>query len=112
MKKYNAKNSKASSEPVETTDISNTLLSSNDHVGSKSTPRIMKERLLFHSKSEAIEYGAYIGLDVHKDTIAVAIAEPGRSEPLYEGEIANTSLKIAKLVGHLNKRYGYIPGTT
>nr|VFK49399.1 MAG: hypothetical protein BECKSD772E_GA0070983_11762 [Candidatus Kentron sp. SD] len=85
MKKCNAKNSKASSEPVEATDISNTLLS---------------------SKSEAIEYGAYIGLDVHKDTIAVAIAEPGRSEPLYEGEIANTSLKIAKLVGHLNKRYG------
>ncbi|MBT8419316.1 MAG: IS110 family transposase [Gammaproteobacteria bacterium] len=53
-----------------------------------------------------MEYGAHIGLDVHKDTIAVAVAEPGRGEPLYEGEIANTPLKVAKLMGRLNKRYG------
>ena len=26
-------------------------------------------------------YGGFVGLDVHKDTIAVAIAEPGREEP-------------------------------
>jgi transposase len=26
-------------------------------------------------------YAAYVGLDVHKETIAVAVAEPGREEP-------------------------------
>ncbi len=39
---------------------------------------------------ELESYGAYIGLDVHKDTIAIAITEPGRSEPRYQGEVANT----------------------
>ena len=37
------------------------------------------------SKRAQVEYGAYIGPDIHKDTIAVALAEPGRAEPLYEG---------------------------
>ncbi len=35
-------------------------------------------------------YGAYIGLDVHKDTIAVAIAYPDRGAGEFVGEIANT----------------------
>ena len=34
-------------------------------------------------------YAAYVGLDVHKDTIAVAIARPGRGEPEFRSEIAN-----------------------
>lgn len=34
-------------------------------------------------------YAAYIGLDVRKETIAVAVAECGRGEPCYYGEIAN-----------------------
>jgi len=58
------------------------------------------------SKRAEVEYGAYVGLDVHKDTIAVALAEPGRAEPLYEGEIANNPRKVVKLVERLNKRYG------
>lgn len=48
------------------------------------------------------EYAAYIGLGVHKDTIAVAIADPGRSEPIYEGEIAHTPKQIARLLDMLN----------
>ena len=55
---------------------------------------------------EVSNYGAYIGLDVHKDTIAVAIADVGRDEPRYRGEIANTPKAIAKVVEELNKAYG------
>ena len=32
---------------------------------------------------------AYVGPGVHKETIAVAAAEPGRGAPVYRGVIAN-----------------------
>lgn len=35
-------------------------------------------------------YAAYIGLDVHKKTIAVAIAYRGRGKAISRAEIANT----------------------
>ena len=35
------------------------------------------------------EFSAYVGLDVHKDAIAVAVALPGREEAVYRGEINN-----------------------
>src|SRR5699024_634390 len=53
----------------------------------------------------ASDYGAYIGLDVHKDTIAIAIAEPGREAPIYEGEIAHTPKKVTRLLSRLSQRY-------
>ena len=41
----------------------------------------------------------YVGLDVHKDTIAVAVAEEGqRSEVREHGEIANTPAAMTKLL--------------
>ena len=40
----------------------------------------------------------YVGLDVHKSTIAVAIAEAGSSEVRYFGEIPNTPQDINKVV--------------
>jgi transposase len=44
----------------------------------------------------------YIGLDVHKDTIQVAIAEEGRKKPVMSyGNILNTSLSIDKLIRKL-----------
>ena len=46
------------------------------------------------------EYSAYIGLDVHKDTIAVAL--PGRGEPVYRGELAHRRGSLRRLIGRLS----------
>ena len=37
------------------------------------------------------EFSKYVGLDVHKETIAVSLAEAGGREVRYFGEIANMS---------------------
>jgi transposase len=50
-------------------------------------------------------FGAYIGLDVHKETIAVAVAESGREGPQSWGEIANTAKAVEKLLRRLGERY-------
>lgn len=44
------------------------------------------------------EYRAYVGLDIHKDTIAAAVAWPGRGEPEYRGTIRNTRPSVHKLI--------------
>ena len=44
------------------------------------------------------ECSAYVGLDVHKDTIAVAVALPGRGEPVYRGEIKNQRKSRLRLI--------------
>lgn len=47
----------------------------------------------------------YVGLDVHKATIAVAVAEDGkRSEVREHGEIRNTPAALAKLLSKLGGR--------
>ena len=43
-------------------------------------------------------YGAFIGLDVHKESIVVAIARPGREPGEYHKEIANKPKSVEKLV--------------
>ena len=48
------------------------------------------------------KFSKYVGLDTHKDTIAVAIAEAGQGKPRYDGEIANTPEAVAKLVKKLS----------
>jgi transposase len=48
------------------------------------------------------EYNAYVGLDVHKDTIAVAVAYPGRSKAEPQGFIPNTKRSLKKLVRRLD----------
>ena len=39
-------------------------------------------------------FSAYVGLGVHRDTIAVA----GREEPMYRGEIKNQRRSVLRLV--------------
>lgn len=44
----------------------------------------------------------FVGLDVHKDTIAVAVARTGRQEPEYMGVIPHTGAEISKLLKRLS----------
>jgi transposase len=49
------------------------------------------------------KYSKYVGLDVHKETIAVSIAEANGGEVRYVGEISNTPESVEKLVKRLRK---------
>ena len=49
------------------------------------------------------EFSKYVGLDVHKETIAVSVAEANGGEVRYFGEIANTPDAMEKLVRQLRK---------
>jgi transposase len=49
------------------------------------------------------EFSKYVGLDVHKETIAVSVADAGGGEVRYVGAIANTPEAIAKVVKQLKK---------
>ena len=48
------------------------------------------------------EFSAYVGLDVHKDTIAVAVALPGRGEAVYRGEMKNQRKSLLRLIRSLS----------
>jgi len=43
----------------------------------------------------------FVGLDVHKDSITVAVAEEGRGEPTLLGVIANDPGALKKLAAKL-----------
>jgi transposase len=49
------------------------------------------------------EFSKYVGLDVHKETIAVAVAEGRGGEVRYFGEVTNSVAALQKLVKQLRK---------
>lgn len=55
------------------------------------------------------DIAAFIGMDVHKATISIAVAEAGREgEIRHLGEIANSADAIAKLARRMAKQHGII----
>jgi hypothetical protein len=46
-------------------------------------------------------YIKFIGLDVHKESIAIAVANAAGGEPVFYGTIPNTTVAIKKLVKKL-----------
>ena len=58
------------------------------------------------------EYSGYVGLDVHKETISPALANPGRCKPESLGVIANTkkSIQRARDLVHRLSREGEVLG--
>ena len=49
------------------------------------------------------EFSKFIGLDVHKETIAVSVAEGNGGEVRYVGEMANTPEALNKLIRQLRR---------
>jgi transposase len=60
---------------------------------------------LFSDEELRVSYPAYIGLDVHKETIAVAVARAGRDAPESWGEIPNKPNVVAKLAARLHQEF-------
>jgi len=54
-------------------------------------------------------YAAYIGLDVHKASLSVAVAETGRQAPEFRGEIPNEPQAIDTLIRQLSERFAGQP---
>ncbi len=58
---------------------------------------------LGQKQREAPYYALYVGMDVHKDSIAIAVAWAHRGDPDYRGEIANQPKSVTKLVRRLSE---------
>ena len=56
-------------------------------------------------QNNSYSHPAYIGLDVHKETIAVSVARDGREDPELLGETANRPQAVKKLIARLNERF-------
>ena len=52
-----------------------------------------------------------MGLDVHKDTIAAAVALPGRGEPVDQGEIENRRKSLLRLIRSVSPNGELVDGS-
>ena len=52
------------------------------------------------------KFSKYVGLDTHKETIAVAVADARGGKPRYYGEIINTPDEVRKLVSWSTESFG------
>jgi hypothetical protein len=54
----------------------------------------------------------FVGLDVHKDTVAIAVAEDGRTEPRFVGTCGPELGELLKALAHLgdpsHPRFDYV----
>ncbi len=66
---------------------------------------VSKESSVPNRLEKDTEYDLYIGLDVHKASVAVAVAERGRGSAQYRSEISNTPKAVRDLVSRLEKDY-------
>ncbi len=57
------------------------------------------------SQDAQVDYAGYIGLDVHKDTISVAVAQQGRTKALNHGEIRHTPKAVDQLLQGLSVEF-------
>ena len=62
----------------------------------------MKESVIIDQR---VDYDLYVGLDVHKATIAIAIALPGREPARYRSEVTNSTTSVKGLVERIQKEY-------
>ena len=57
------------------------------------------------TRQSAEPHVAYIGMDVHKDTLTYAVALPGRAAGQYRGEIAHSKNSVNKLMQRLSDEF-------
>jgi transposase len=63
--------------------------------------------ILMDRETDQMNFNAYLGLDVHKETIAIAIADDGRrGDVRFYGQISNTPDAVAAMLKKLGNRHG------
>lgn len=77
----------------------------------KRKDRTKRDEFLTEEEARGVyDYSAYVGLDVHKESIVVSVACKGRREPESWGEIPNRPESVRKLVERIEKKFhGELP---
>lgn len=73
------------------------------------TPVLVESEAAKRLNAVGSGHAAYIGLDVHKVSISVAIAEEGRQAPEFLGEIPNEPGAIDRLIRQMSDRFAGQP---